>query len=127
MPPYPYFKIVLVAEQAEVAALPCDGGQTENIVFHADLLSKLYDRNPALESQPFMAGWLTQSAGEAVLHLATAKPVSQEEAERIGCAIGGWCESNEVTKLTISNTSRRSDAEEVASRGWDIEDWIPST
>lgn len=126
IPPYPYFKVVIVAEQAEIAALPCNGTETENIVFHADLLSLLHESQPELAGHDFTAGWLTLSRPAALLYLAARKSVSQEQAERIGQAIGSWCETNGVSKLTIFDTSRRSDAETASSSSWDIEDWIPS-
>jgi hypothetical protein len=129
VPPYPYFKVVIVADCAEIAALPCDGVGSENIVFHGDLLSVLHQKQPELAERAFTPGRLVLDNTEAFLHIAASNPVTEDEAEEIGRALGGWCEAKGVTKLTISGTSRRSGAEPepVSEEEWDIEDRTPST
>jgi hypothetical protein len=124
-PSYPYYKVVIVADRAEVAALPCDGAESENIVFHSDLLKMLHGKYPELEGHKFTAGWLGKSNAEALLYLPVVKPISQEEAERIGDAIGNWCETNGITKLTVLDTSPKKDAGPASPKDWEnFEDWL---
>ena len=45
-PRYPYRKVVLVGEKAEVEELACEGEGTENIVVHRDLEDRLREKYP---------------------------------------------------------------------------------
>ena len=120
-PPYPNRKVVIVADRAEVAEVRCDGVGSENIVYHADLLTLVGERRPDLaEVSTFRAGWLTQTGNEATLYLAAGSELSATEAERIGEAMSGWCNGNRITKLTITDTTRTSGTEESAAADWDL-------
>jgi hypothetical protein len=120
-PPYPNRKVVVVADRAEVAEVPCDGVGSENIIYHADLLALVSERHPDLaEVSSFTAGWLTQTGNEATLYLAAGSELSATEAERIGEAMSDWCNGNRVTKLTITDTTRSSGAEKSTAADWGL-------
>ena len=121
IPRYPYFKVVIVGDQAAVAELPCDETGNENIVYHDDLRSVLARSHPDLaESATFTAGWLTVADGAAVLDLAQERDA--DGAERIGYALRDWCDTSGVRELTINCASPadRLDATDSSSDDWSL-------
>jgi hypothetical protein len=118
IPPYPYRKVVIVADRTEVAEVPCDGDGTENIVYHADLFALLAAKDPKLADASFTPGWLTQTGSEATLSVAGV--ISTTEAEQIGAAMTDWCEANGITTLVITDASRKSGTETANADDWDI-------
>lgn len=120
IPPYPYRKVVIVADRAEVAEVPCDGDSTENIVYHADLHALLAAKDPMLADASFTAGWLTEAGDEATLFVMAGSEISAAEAEQIGSTMSDWCGANGITKLTITDTTRKSGTETANTDDWDI-------
>lgn len=125
-PSYPYRKVVLVGDRAEVAEFACEGDNTENFVYHEDLVTRLRERYPDLSKDAeFAAGWLTQSGEEAVVHIQVVRRGFREnDCDRIGRALRDWCNSAGVRRLLIADSSARSGAD--ASResdGGDLGSW----
>jgi len=123
LPPYPYRKVVFVADQAEVAELPSEGVETENVVFHADLFERLVGKHPdlaeAMGTSRF-AGWLTEAGDEAVLHLAPTGGITNEIAEGLGRALSDWCSASRIARLTIGGSSQRIGREADSDDDWNV-------
>ena len=121
-PSYPFRKVVIAGERAEVAEVSCDGEGSENVVRHEDLVSRLRDRAPELvRDTGFTAGWITQSGDEAFLSLhLTAGGISDGEAARYGRALSEWCGAAGIRRLTIADASRRRSAASGES-DWSLE------
>ena len=121
IPAYPFWKVAIAGDRAEVAEIPCDDGATENIVRHGELESRLRDKHPHLgEHAGWFAGWLTRDGEEAVLRLQmTGDGLDADDVERIGRAMSDWCHSSGVQRLAIADASRRNRGAVAADEG----DW----
>ena len=121
LPPYPYRKVVFIADQAEVAELPSEGAESESVVFHADLFERLLARHPELAEASRYAGWLTEADDEAVLHLAfTGSEFTTQIAEGLGRALTDWCSASGITRLTIGGSSQRIGREADSDDDWSL-------
>jgi hypothetical protein len=123
-PRYPFHKVALVGDRAEVAELPSDSPGTENFVGHRDLEARLWEKYPELsENAEFIAGWLTQRGEEATLRLQVlARRLTADDCDRIGRALGDWCNAAGVRKLMIADASQRSGRRGGQTATWDLPD-----
>lgn len=113
-PSYPYRKVVVLGDRAEVAEFACEGEGSENIVYHEDLVIQLRERCPDFPPDAeFTAGWLAQSGDEATLHLHLGAPgLTAGDHDRFARALGDWSNASGVRKLTIADMSSRRQAPE---------------
>jgi hypothetical protein len=123
-PRYPFHKVVLADDRAEVAELPAEGPGTENFFTHHDLEVRLREKYPELSKDTkFVAGWVTQRGHEAALRLyVLASGFTADDCERIGRALSDWCEAAGVRKLMIADASQRSGRTTDGAANWDLPD-----
>ena len=112
IPRFPYWKVVVAGDWAEVAELPCGDEGSENLYHHEGLVDQLRARYPDLGDASVSPGWLTQNGDEAVVRL-LVDGVSPADSNRIAEALGDWCAAAGVDKLAIVDPSLASDAEQV--------------
>jgi hypothetical protein len=119
---YPYWKVVLAGERAEVAELSCEGESSENLYFHEDLVARLRTAYPELDGTDFIAGWLTRSGDEAVLSLHLgAGGLGRLDVGRIDRALSDWCAAAGIRRVTIADPFCRGRDEHLEDVGED--DW----
>lgn len=120
-PSYPYRKVVLLGDYAEVAELTCQGPEGENIVYHADLFERLLRRHPELDGAAmFTPAWLCRNDTDVVLYVSAGEELGAQVAERIGAALHDWCADAGIRRLTITDTSRRSGNEDSSADDWSL-------
>lgn len=110
IPRYPYWKVVVAGDRAEVAELPCTGEGSENLYHHEGLADRLRAKHPELGDLSVSPGWLTQDGDEAVLRL-LVDAVSPADAVRIAEALGGWCAAAGADKLAIVDPALAGDGQ----------------
>lgn len=108
IPRYPYWKVVVAGDRAEVADLPCRDEGSENLYYHEGLADRLRAKHPDLGGASVSAGWLTLNGDEAVVRL-LVDGVSPPDAIRIAEALGDWCDAAGADKLAIVDPSVGSD------------------
>lgn len=104
IPGYPYWKVVVAGDRAEVADLPCGDEGSENLYYHEGLADQLRAKHPDLGDSSVSPGWLTQNGDEAVLRL-LVNSVSPADVIRIAEALGDWCAAAGADKLAIVDPS----------------------
>jgi hypothetical protein len=104
VPDYPYHKVVVAGDEAEVAPVPSEE-RSENALYHEDVFTLLCRRRPEIDerSADYAPGWLAQRGDEGLLHILPAgAEISAADAMRIGEALSEWCRLAGISTLTIT-------------------------